>query len=326
MKCDNCSCTTTYIKKHKHTYIIRGKEITFISSRRFCQNCNNLIYDSKLDNEAGYKALEIYNQKYGIEKEKIINLRKQYQLSQAQFAKIIGCAKKTLISYEKGTAAPNENYVILINTLLLKPDIIKTLIEANKRQFTDMEYQKIQQKVSNFVGNNTTQFLNQGEFIPTEYNGYTKLNKEKIINMILYFANQCVLKTKLLKEMFYADFLCYKNTGASITGLEYAKLPHGPVPDDFENIINKCTENKFIHYKIEYKNEYEHHKIESIANINVNCFTKEEYEIIKKVKEYFQHFSSKKIEDFSHKEKAYIETDSYKKISYDYAFDIDHVC
>ena len=45
-------------------------------------------------------------------------------------------------------------------------------------------------------------------------------------NVIVFFAKDVVLKTKLLKEMFYADFLNYKETGASITGLEYRKLPY----------------------------------------------------------------------------------------------------
>ena len=48
------------------------------------------------------------------------------------------------------------------------------------------------------------------EYNPTEYNGYTKLNKEKVYNMIIYLADNTILKTKLLKEMFYADFLFYK--------------------------------------------------------------------------------------------------------------------
>ena len=39
-------------------------------------------------------------------------LRNKYNLSQELFSKIIGCAKKTLISYEKGTAIPNDNYMI----------------------------------------------------------------------------------------------------------------------------------------------------------------------------------------------------------------------
>lgn len=62
MKCDICNKDTkTYIKEHKHSYNIEGKEIKFISLRRFCESCNNLIYDSELDNRALEIALSIRN-------------------------------------------------------------------------------------------------------------------------------------------------------------------------------------------------------------------------------------------------------------------------
>ena len=41
--------------------------------------------------------------------------------------------------------------------------------------------------------------------------------------------------------MFYADFLFYKENCKSITGLEYCKLPFGPVPDRFETILSKWS-------------------------------------------------------------------------------------
>lgn len=324
MKCDNCLCKSTYVKDYEHNYNIKGKEIKFISPRRFCKECNSLVYDAELDNEASRKAIEIYNKNYGICKEDIVNLRNKYNLSQELFSKIIGCAKKTLISYEKGTAIPNDNYMIIINTLISKPDTIITLIESNKNQFTDKEYFRIKEKISKFSNNEKQLFYNK-DFEPSEFNGYTKIDKNKIINLILMFAKKGVLKTKLLKEMFYADFLNYKFTGASITGLEYAKLPYGPVPDNFEKIITKCKNEELISYNIEYKNEYELHNIKCLTEIDETIFTNEELNIIDKVIEFFKNYKSKEIADFSHEEKAYIETNFSDKISYDYAFDIERI-
>ena len=56
MKCDICLYTNTYIKEYEYTYYIKGKDIKFISKRRFCSNCNN----------------------FGIPSEKIIELRNKY--------------------------------------------------------------------------------------------------------------------------------------------------------------------------------------------------------------------------------------------------------
>lgn len=323
MRCDNCGSTDTYIKNHEHIYQIKGKEIKFNSDRRFCSKCNNLVYDEKLDNIASEKGIEIYNKLYGVTKEEIIALRKKYNLSQELFSKVIGCAKKTLISYEKGVSIPNDSYLILIKILIANPEIIANLVEANRVQFTDKEYNKINNKISIFLANNEKQLLLSEEYNPTEYNGYTKFNKEKVYNMIIYFADNTILKTKLLKEMFYADFLFYKENCKSITGLEYCKLPFGPVPDGFETILLNEYQEGMIDYKPVITSSKEYYEIAAKKKFNKELFTKEELDVLAKIKKYFKDYNVKKIVDYSHKEKAYTDTNDCAKISYDYSFDIN---
>ena len=147
MRCDICNTSDTYVKDYEHTYIIKGKEIKFMSKRRFCSKCHNLVYDVKLDNEASEIVIITYNEKYGISKDEIINLRNKYNLSQDLFSKVIGCTKKTLISYEKGKSIPNDCYLIFIKSLIAKPGIILIIIEANKEQFTPKELDKINKKL-----------------------------------------------------------------------------------------------------------------------------------------------------------------------------------
>ena len=324
MKCDVCGCSNSYIKDYEHIYMFKGKEIKFVAKRRFCSECNTLIYDSVLDNEASEKAIAIYNEKYGVKKEEIVNLRNYYGLSQQLFSKVIGCAKKTLISYEKGKSIPNDSYLIIIKTLLSNPDNILIFIEANRELFTNKEYERVKSKLVKKIPNSIkTIDLNIEEDL-NEYNGYTKYSVEKVYNMILFFSEKCILKTKLLKEMFYSDFLCYKESCKSITGLEYAKLPYGPVPNQFETIINSCVLKDFINYEIEINNnDYESHNISALKKYDKTLFTKEELDIMEKVKDKFMKFSARDIVDYSHKEKAFINSEYSNMISYDYAFDID---
>jgi putative zinc finger/helix-turn-helix YgiT family protein len=311
MICDVCHSDDNSIKNYKSTYLIKGKEIELTTKRRFCNKCHNLVYDEELDNAATLKAMSLYNQKYGIEAEKIIALRKKYNLSQELFAKIIGCAKKTLISYEKGKSIPNDTYLIMLKSLIANPKMIIDVISANKEQFSSSEYSKIDNKIK----------LDPKEEL-TQYNGYTKLDNNKIDNMILFFAKEEITKTKLLKEMFYADFLFYKNYGRSITGLTYCKLPFGPVPDQFEDILFNSLNRGIINYLYSSKGKYECYNISNRKKLNDKDFTKDELDILKQVKNYFKEYSVKDIEEFSHKEKAFTETDKCQKISYDYAFDI----
>ena len=323
MKCNNCGSTNTYIKDYQNEFTIKGKKITFKSKRRFCKDCNSLVYDNILDNEASEKAISLYNTQYGISKDQIISLRNKYNLSLELFSKVIGCAKKTLISYEKGTSIPNDSYMIIIKSLIAKPETIYTIINANKDQFTDKELKKINSKLELLVPNNIKNISFGIESTPNEYNGYTIFSKEKLYNMILFFADKTVLKTKLLKELFYSDFLSFKELCKSMSGLEYAKLPYGPVPDSFDSIIYDAITNGYIDYNISYNNDYESHNITSLKKFNSSLFTKEELDLLNKIKSKFKSFGSKDIADYSHNEKAYIKTKDYNKISYELALDIE---
>ena len=64
-------------------------------------------------------------------------------------------------------------------------------------------------------------------------------HREKLINAIIYFANHTKYcgKTKLLKLLYFLDFKNFKQTGRSVTGLDYFAWQMGPVPRDlFEEL------------------------------------------------------------------------------------------
>ena len=140
--------------------------------------------------------------------------------------------------------------------------------------------------------------------------------------MILYFSKEGVLKTKLLKELFYADFLCYKHTASSISGLEYVSITYGPVPDNFDTILSECFREKYIDIDVKYKGDYEYHEIKDLVGYDVLAFNESELQALETVKEYFKNFNSKEIADYSHEEKAYKETEFGQKIDYYYAIDL----
>jgi uncharacterized phage-associated protein len=59
-------------------------------------------------------------------------------------------------------------------------------------------------------------------------------HREKLINAIIYFAKNTRYcgKTKLMKLLFFLDFCHFKQTGKSVTGLDYFAWEMGPVPKD----------------------------------------------------------------------------------------------
>ncbi len=89
---------------------------------------------------------------YTINSDELKKLRNDYALSLDDFSKIIGCAKKTLITYEQGSTVPNDNYIVTINTLIKNPELIKYFINSNKERFTEKELKRINKKINPFVG------------------------------------------------------------------------------------------------------------------------------------------------------------------------------
>lgn len=321
-KCDNCGSTDTYVKMNHNKFTKNGYDVEFDSEERFCKKCDCSVYDRELDNITLKKAIQVYNRQYGIS-EDIKKIRKEIGLSLDELANIIGCAKKTLISYEKGESIPNDTYLIIIKTILDNPESIKLLINANRNMFEDKKLIRIEKKLNDYYANNSKGLFLNKETEASEYNGFTEIDIDKLINIITLLSNKGINKTKLLKELFYIDFLSYKTKSCSITGLEYTKLPYGPVVDDFEKIFDTLTTNNIIDYNIKYNNNYEEHIIKSKVKPNFNIFRKEELDIINKIQEYFKDFNVKEIEEYSHKENAYIKTKLGDKISYEYAFDIN---
>lgn len=321
-KCDNCGSTDTYVKINHNKFTKNGYDVEFDSEERFCKKCDCSVYDRELDNITLKKAIQVYNRQYGISDD-IKKIRKEIGLSLDELANIIGCAKKTLISYEKGESIPNDTYLIIIKTILDNPESIKLLINANRNMFEDKKLIRIEKKLNDYYANNSKGLFLNKETEASEYNGFTEIDIDKLINIITILSNKGINKTKLLKELFYIDFLSYKTKSCSITGLEYTKLPYGPVVDDFEKIFDTLTINNIIDYNIKYNNNYEEHIIKSKVKPNFNIFRKEELDIINKIQDYFKDFNVKEIEEYSHKENAYTKTKLGDKISYEYAFDIN---
>ena len=155
------------------------------------------------------------------------------------------------------------------------------------------------------------------------YNGYQSFDINRVRDLILLLSQGSILKTKLLKEMFYTDQLYFKHTTVSLTGTTYYKFQYGPVPNHYEDILEYLIRNDYIEEIVKVDVDYECHIIKPKRRIKHTSLSKEEINFVNQIKDYFKDFSVKDIVEYSHKEKAFTETKMYQKISYNYSFDID---
>lgn len=126
-------------------------------------------------------------------------------------------------------------------------------------------------------------------------------HREKIINSIIYFAKNTKYcgKTKLLKLLYFLDFFHFKQTGKSVTGLEYFAWNMGPVPKvlfeelsgnmkpDMENAIEDLPVEGFQQIKPKKKFEEKY-------------FSKKEIKLLKDISFIFQYAKADDMVESTH--------------------------
>ncbi len=72
------------------------------------------------------------------------------------------------------------------------------------------------------------------------------IGREKALNAIMFFARNTnrnkIGKTKMAKLLFALDFEHFKQTGRTVTGLNYFAFPKGPYPKE---LMDKMSEKSF---------------------------------------------------------------------------------
>ncbi len=147
----------------------------------------------------------------------------------------------------------------------------------------------------------------------------------KICNF-LYFA-ECShpFKTKLNKLLFYSDFDHFRACAQSITGLKYAAIPHGPVPNQYEFLFEALVEEGIIRKEYGVIGYGEVEQILPTGNIHFDAslFSPPELESIKYIAEKFKEMSASDIAAVSHQEPAWEDNiDGKRIIPFHYAFEM----
>jgi hypothetical protein len=159
----------------------------------------------------------------------------------------------------------------------------------------------------------------------TNLNGFRKLDLSKLYNAVLFFSRGGVLKSKLNKLLFYADFKHFKEYALSITGLRYAHLPYGPVPDNYAMYYATLLSKGLVEFVEEpYPNGYVGELIKTVKEPDLNVFTTSELRIMAAVIEDFKGYNASQIQEFSHKEKGYQQTSDGEVIPYTYANELNY--
>lgn len=175
---------------------------------------------------------------------------------------------KTICRYENGSVQDKAHNSLLL--FLREPENMRTYLTENEIALDERQkaklmdtVEKLEQDTDYRVGRRFFEMFFSR--VPCEENGFKGFDYEKLCAMVLFFAHESseLLKTKLMKLLNYSDMIFYKENGISMSGLKYAHLPYGPVPEHFDMLLGKMEADHIAHIEVIYDNGYE--EVDAIA-------------------------------------------------------------
>lgn len=327
--CDVCGKEVkTKIITRQETFKVCGEDITIDAQVLVCAECGEELFCEELDSATLVNAYNEYRRKHKLLlPDEIKKIREQYGLSQRSFAKLLNWGDKTICRYENGSVQDKAHNSLLL--FLREPENMRTYLTENEIMLDERQKTKLLDTVEKLEQD--TEYRVERRFfellfsrIPCEENGFKGFDYEKLCAMVLFFAHKSseLLKTKLMKLLNYSDMIFYKENGISISGLKYAHLPYGPVPENFDMLLGKMSADHIAHIEVFYDNGYEKHQVIPECDIPEGVLSEEELEVLERIYIKFEDFGSVDISKYSHKEKGYSSTKKGEIISYSYAKDI----
>ncbi|MCC7515072.1 MAG: DUF4065 domain-containing protein [Bacteroidia bacterium] len=321
------------LQKEMRTMDFRKETFQVQFQYYLCKDSGEQFTDDELDEVNTNQVYNQYRAKYGIPfPDEIREIREQYGLPANKMAEILGLGVNVYRNYEAGEVPSVSNGRLI--QMVKDPKEFRQLIDYSKNEFAPEELEKINKKINHALSKledfaiNFETFIMLGEKRPSIMNGYRVPNIEKINNMVLYFAEKVKpFKTKLNKLLFYADFLHFKKTCFSISGLTYQAIQKGPVPKNYDWIFDNTMEKKLVKVLLHDYGNYmgEQFVIAEESVFDEELFTASELNAMQIVAEAFKNDTVNGIVNKSHEEDAWSDNvESFNAISYDYGFTLKY--
>ena len=130
-------------------------------------------------------------------------------------------------------------------------------------------------------------------------------SREKLINAIVYFAQKTKYcgKTKLFKLLYLLDFEHFRQTGRSVTGLNYYAWDKGPVPTSLYYEMKSPKKDLAEKVTIESKETKHENPIQLTSaktNFDSTHFSKRELHILESLSKQFRYITADKIAERTH--------------------------
>lgn len=319
MNCPLCDKTHEVEERKRFvTVTLKGEEVTYEERFYFCANADadeNEFETGSMTNANLMNARNAYRIKHGLlTSDEIVAIRESYGLSQVDLARLLGWGEATISRYES-KSIQDEAYDTMLRLIKDNPLIALEFLKKNADKFSGLKRTEIRSRIVEKLDSYGKEYLTrqtfEGEYVnfeePSDFNGFTVLNIDKIEAVISYIAENVsnLFKVKLMKMLWYVDAFSYKMSGCAVTGMVYRHNDMGALPVGHYSLMN--LENLDVR-------EEESDRYDSMLHIyptkgmDYSVLTVDEKKIIDKVIKKFKNYRAKDIIDYMHEEKAYTET------------------
>lgn len=321
------------VKKEWREMRFRKENFWILFHSYLCEESGEQFEDDRFASLNYNQLLNQYREKYALPfPERIAAIRNQYNLSAKKMSEILGFGVNIYRNYEGGEV-PNQSNARLIQ-LAEDPREFRKLVNLSnslgqklKEKITD-RIDRLIEKHRQYKQQRQLEEYLMGPFNAGSLTGYKVPNLTRFTELVVYFAeNLKPWKTGLNKLLFYADFSMYKHYGYSISGARYQAIEMGPVPARFSSIFEYLIGKGEI--DIRYKSFTDGGIGEQFIpnpgrRSNTETFSDDEFEIMEKTMNRFKNAGTQEIIDISHREKAWKENHTDRKIiDYKYAFELN---
>lgn len=323
------------LTKEQRSMIFRKETFDIIFHYYQCEDSGEQFTSAALDELNMNQVYNQYRDKFNIPfPDEINNIRSKYGLSASKMSEILGFGVNSYRQYEAGEipSVANAKLIQMVDdpqNFMEMTALCGTLDEKARGKYIQKAIFLAEEKKRNIFNINFKEYL-LGNHLADIYSGYRNPNFEKITEMVVYFSDKLSpFKTKMNKLLFYADFLMFKQSCFSISGMRYKAIEMGPVPINFQSIFEYLANKDEIDiFTTEFPQGYigEQFKAKNDRPFRVELFSENELNVLEKVANVFKPTSTNQMIEISHLEEAWKKNEKNKSvISYEYAFDLNQM-
>ena len=323
------------LTKEQRSMIFRKETFDIVFHYYQCEDSREQFTSAALDELNMNQVYNQYRDKFNIPfPDEINNIRSKYGLSASKMSEILGFGVNSYRQYEAGEipSVANAKLIQMVDdpqNFMEMTSLCGTLDEKARGKYIQKAIFLAEEKKRNIFNINFKEYL-LGNHLADIYSGYRNPNFEKITEMVVYFSDKLSpFKTKMNKLLFYADFLMFKQSCFSISGMRYKAIEMGPVPINFQSIFEYLANKDEIDiFTTEFPQGYigEQFKAKNDRPFRVELFSENELNVLEKVANVFKPTSTNQMIEISHLEEAWKKNEKNKSvISYEYAFDLNQM-